>query len=261
MSQKLVNFNSNINTIGSIPNYDIFHLAFKTAQSGSFEELEKALISNNEFNFRTEGARGRFFRGIRSNLLRFENSNQRELVRKLFEANGLEATKRFVIFWQMSLNNDLFYFITKELFLKLYFSGRTYFPVEEIEAYIGHLQEENEDLKKWSPKTVRSLCSKYLTILKKIEFLTGSKKKEVKHIQADSNTFIFFIYYIHSAFPETVNIYDSKLFEFLFMSKESFSERAKKIDNLKYYDFSYNGVELQLTPKLQPQELINVLSN
>lgn len=258
-AMKISNFNSDINTIGGLPNYEILHLALKTATDGDLSVIEEALITNNEFNLRTETARGRFLRGIRSNLLQFRNEDHRALVKALFATEGYTKTKNFTFFWQMALNNELFYAITKELYLKLYFSGRASFPKNEVEAYIAFLQENNPDLKKWSPKTIATLSSKYLTFFKKIDFLTGSKKKEFNHIQADSTTFLFFIYMMKAVYPEVPNIYETDLFGFLFMSKEAFSERAKKAEYLEYYDYSYNGVSLKLEPKYKTKELINVL--
>ena len=258
-AMKITNFNSDINSIGGIPNYEILHLAFKMAAGGDLASFKKVLIENNEFNLRTEAVRGRFFRGIRSNLLQFKNEEHRALVKGLFEQEGFEQTKNFVFIWQMALNNDLFFALTKELYLRLYFSGRATIPTSEVEAYIGYLQENNPVLKKWSPKTIAPLSTKYLTFFKKIDFLKGSKKKEFKHIQVESSTFIFFVYMMKAVFPDTPNIFETDLFDFLFISKQAFSERSKKVKYLDYYNYNYNGVELKLEPKYKPKELINVL--
>lgn len=252
-------YNSDINTIGGIGNYEIIHLALKIASDGDFRELQKALVENNEFSLRTEHSRKRVLAGVQSSILQFKNEEHRALVKALFATDGLMQTKQFVIFWQMALNNDLFSDITKDLFLKLYFSGRAYFPKDEIIAYILHLQEKHPELKKWSSGTISTLSSKYLTLMKKLDLLKGGQKKEFNHIQVETTTFIFFIYLMKAVFPNTTSIYETGFFEYVLMSKETFMKRAKRVANLHYYDFSYNGVELQLIPTYKPKELLHVL--
>jgi len=74
--------NTDINTIGGIPDFDMIYdvLRMLTADV-SASQIQKAVITDNRYGIRTEEARGRFLRAIKSalvgmiyeNILKFTN--------------------------------------------------------------------------------------------------------------------------------------------------------------------------------------------
>lgn len=257
--QNLQKFDSVINIIGSIPDYRLLFFALEVASKDGNGALKQALLNDNAFNLRTEQARGRFLRGMNSTLLRFENEMHQNLIHSLFQEEGLVRTKNFALFWQMAINNALFFNLSKEMFLKLYFSGRSLFPKNEIEAYLLHLKQGHEDLKSWSDNTISIVASKYLSFLKKTNLLEGSQKKSFVHINLDKTSFVFFVYLLAALYPNAPNILETELFDFGFMSKDVFRERAKRAEYMEYFNYRFDGGSLKLEPKYKPEEIIHVL--
>lgn len=242
-------YNTDINIIGSIPDYDIIYEAIQlhTITQGA---LEDAIITNNEFDFRTVKSRKRFVSALYSAFINFKSPKHKEIIEKIFHSDELLNTKRLVLFWQFSIINPLFFEINVDVFVKNYFSGRVGFPKDDIVAYIKELISKNPELKqKWSELTIETIASKYLTILKKLDLVEGSNKKSFKHIQISNDSLCIFIELILAIEPELSDFFQSKYFPLIFMSKESFLERAKELAMKDFIEFSYNGAVLKLETK------------
>jgi hypothetical protein len=110
-------FNTNINIIGGIPDYDIIYDVLRLlAKNVSKETVYDLVIINNKYGIRTEEARSRFLRVIKSAFWQFRNSEHEILIKSLFKSEGFGKTKRFALFWMLGLNNTLFENITKQVF-------------------------------------------------------------------------------------------------------------------------------------------------
>lgn len=245
----MIYYNTDINIIGSIPNYDLIYNGIKL-HSQMQGALEDAIIKNNEFDFRTEKSRKRFVASLYSAFINFKNPRHKELIEKIFTLDNSMATKQFVLFWQFSIVNQLFYKINTDVFMKFFFSGRVSFPKEDIIAYIKELILRTPELKnKWSELSINTIASKYLTILKKLDLVDGSIKKTFKHIQISNESLLIFIELVLAVEPELSDFFQSKYFPLIFMSKESFLERAKVLAMKDLLALSYNGVTLKLESK------------
>ena len=154
------------------------------------------------------------------------------------------------MFWQFALNNQVFYDITAEVFVKSYFSGRSTFPKEDIIAYLKHVINENRSLKvDWSESTISTIATKYLNFLTKIDLIEGSRIKRFKHIQLSNESLILFLYYLKLFNPLCVNILENDFLPLSFLSPESFRERVKKLALKGYVDISFDGLIFKLELK------------
>jgi len=111
------------------------------------EAMEDAGIKHNEFDFKTENARKRFLAAVTSTFLNFQNKEHEELITALFTHTMSLETKQLILFWQFSLANRLFFEISRDVFVKNYFSGRVSFPKEDIVAYLKDLIAKTPELK------------------------------------------------------------------------------------------------------------------
>lgn len=244
-----MNYNTDINIIGSIPDYTLIYKAIEkhASQDG---ELEKLIITDNEFDFRTEKSRKRFVSVLYSAFLTFKTPAHQVLIEDIFKSDVSLFTKQLALFWQFSIVNTLFFEINNNVFIKNYFFGRVAFPKEDIEAYIKEMISKNPELKdKWSKLTIETIASKYLTILKKLDLVEGSVKKKFKHLQISNEALLIFIDLVLTVEPECSNFFDVKLFPLCFISKENFLIRAKELAGKDLIEFSYNGTSLKITSK------------
>lgn len=214
--------NTNINAVGSIPEYDmIYYVLQLLAKDTDSGQLYEKLVLNNKFGIRTEQSRARFLRAIQSAFWEFKNKDHEILISTLFKARNLEDTKRYALFWSMGINNLLFEKITNHVFFKAYFSGRVQIANHDITAYLRHERESSEVIKKWSDTTLTALASKYLTFLKKIDFVKGRLKREFRYIQLDNISLVFLVYLIKAIEPGNSNIMESRYFNFFLLKNQA----------------------------------------
>jgi hypothetical protein len=254
--------NTSINIIGSIPDYQfIYDVLRHLSHNASEDEMHEAFINKNIYSIRTIESRIRFLNGVRSAFWQFKNNDHETLIRSLYKSTGLENTKCFSLFWMLGINSTLFENITINAFLKAYRSGRVQIQNDEIVGYLNHFKETNETVKKWSDSTIDRVSSKYLTFLKKIDFVKGRQKKEFKYIQIDDASVIFFIYLLRAISPEQKDILKNRYIDFAFIEKSNLPVVLKKANYSEYFNMQTTGKNLIIDLKYSFGELINVISN
>ena len=153
-------YNSDINIIGGIPDFQLIFKAIELYASGK-DAMDDAVVKRNEFNFRTEKARKRFLAAVNSTFLNFSNKEHENFIKTLFSHNISLETKQLILFWQFAFSNRLFLEISRDVFVKSYFSGRVTFAKEDVIAYIKELMVNDSELKeKFSDKTIDTIASK-----------------------------------------------------------------------------------------------------
>lgn len=241
-------YNTDINIIGSIPDY---HLIFKALPLliNDPEGLENILVTNNEFDFRTEKSRKRFLSALNSAFIS-KNKSIDELAAKLmYLFNKDENEQSIVLFWLFSFNNKLFFELNRDVFLKYYFQGRSELPKEAVIAYIKDLISRELELKgKWSEITIDTIASKYLTILKKLKLVEGNQKKKFTLIRVSDELLAVFIHLIDVLESKKGNFLEDELQNFTFISKENILERLKRIGKKDWIKLNFNGVTLHVEP-------------
>ena len=254
--------NTSINVIGSIPDYQfIYDVLQHLSLNASKDDIYESVINRNIYNIRTVESRIRFLYGVKSAFWQFKNNDHETLIRSLYKSSGLENTKRFSLFWMLGINNTLFENITTNAFIKAYRSGRVQIKNDEIVAYLNHFRETNDVVKAWSESTIEKVASKYLTFLKKIEFVKGRQKKEFKYIQVDDTSIIFFIYLIKAIAPDQNDILKSRYIDFIFIEKNNLPVVLKKAKYTGYFNMQTTGKNLIIDLKYNFGELINVISS
>jgi hypothetical protein len=239
-------YNSDINIIGSIPDYQLIIKAIELYVSGK-EAMEDAIIKHNEFDFKTENARKRFLAAVTSAFLNFQNEEHEALITILFAHTMSLETKQLILFWQFSLSNRLFFEISRDVFVKSYFSGRVSFPKEDIVAYMKDLIAKTPELRdKFTEKTIDAIASKYLTVLKKLDLVEGRQKKMFKHIQVSNDALLVFMHLLKAIDPSGADVLQNKYLPLSMLTVESFTERAKQLAKKDLINMSFNGVALKL---------------
>jgi hypothetical protein len=255
-------FNADINVIGSIPDFRLIEVALAEFAKGKGRvDLRELLVTNNAFDFRTESTRKRFLAAVERTILVFSSERHRQLMVALFNAPGLEALKRWAIFLQLLAGNNLFRILTREVYLKVSFSGRTTIAADEFFAYLKDLQSSSQELRKFSESTLQKIASKYLTILKKLGMVDGAVKKRLLNIRLSENELIFFVYVILSMDDSTTDILKSPYREFLFLEREELIRSLKNISFMPFINIASTGESLSVQLKLSPQELVDAISH
>jgi len=255
-------YNTDINVIGSIPNYDLIYQSFKLFSEGGSKLLNEIVVEKNQFDFRTEKSRKLIVGALLTSIHIFKNNDHKNLINSIFVHNLPLSTKQVFLFLQFAINNALFYDITNNVYLKIYNSERLFFSKDDVMAFIKEvIIPNNKPAIKWSDSTVDIIASKYLTFLKKTGFLEGKQKKKIKQIFFDDNTFVLFIYFIKACYPHIPNILSNPFVNFTFQNIDAFVERTKKVAVKEYFDMSFSGDMLNIEPKYNFNEITHVVFN
>ena len=252
-----MHYNTDINIIGSIPDYHLIYKALPLLLSDP-KELENILVINNEFDFRTEKSRKRFLSALNSAFVS-KNKTTDELASDLMlHFKNDENAQAVLLFWLFNMNNKLFFELNRDLFLKYYFQGRAELPKEAVIAYIKDLISRVDDLKgKWSEITIDTIASKYLTILKKLKLLEGNQKKKFTLIRVSDELLAVFIHLIDLLENRKGNFLEDDFLGFTFISKDNILDRLKRIGKKDWVKLNFNGVALQVEPVFNNNNIID----
>ncbi len=250
-------YNTDINILGGIPDYSLIYAALPLLVEGK-DDLHESLVKNNDFDFRTERSRKRFFTLLKSAFLS-ENAQVNELSSKLIQhLENDEKSQALVLFWLFSLNNRLFYELNRDVFLKYFFQGRAELPKADVVAYLKDKIATNEELKgKWTDNTVDTVAYKYLSVLKKFHLLEGSRKKTFCFVRVNDEMLAAFVHFYTYSNRNNNNILKDEFFSFSFVPKENTVARLKKIGKKDWIKMNYTGTSLQVEGSYKPNEIID----
>lgn len=262
ISSFTLRLNSDINVIASIPDFELLFKALSLAANDDYKhDLNDLIIRDNAFTLRTEYSKVRFVTVAKTSFLKFVNDDHKILITSLFKSEELASVKQWVLYWQLAINNRLFFLITKDVFLKLYFNGRAGIPKDELLAYMSYLAGSYPEIKSWSASTHERIASKYLTFMKRIGLLEGSQKKVFRYVYIDTLSFVYFIYLIKAVYPDIHNVFDAPLFEFCLMNRDTLLDKARQIKLMEFYNVTTDGTKLLIEPKVKFENIVDVLSN
>ena len=241
-----MHYNTDINIIGSIPDYHLIYKALPLLLNDP-KELENILVTNNEFDFRTEKSRKRFLSALNSAFVS-KNKTTDELASDLMlHFKNDENAQAVLLFWLFNMNNKLFFELNRDLFLKYYFQGRAELPKEAVIAYIKDLISRVDDLKgKWSEITIDTIASKYLTILKKLKLLEGNQKKKFTLIRVSDELLAVFIHLIDLLENRKGNFLEDDFLGFTFISKDNILDRLKRIGKKDWVKINFLSYTLSI---------------
>lgn len=250
-----MNYNTDINILGGIPDYQLLYVALPILVKDE-SNLREILINNNEFNFRTERSRQRFLTVLKSALIS-DNDKINELASNMFETlKNDEPSQALLFFWLFSINNRLFYELNRDVYFKFYFQGRMEFPKEDVIAYLKDLISRTPELKgKWSESTIDTIAYKYLSVLKKLHLLKGSRKKTFELVSISDKLFAVFLHLYSYMDKKKSNFFEDEFAVFSFISEDNLVERIKRVAKKDWINMSMAGNNLKIEPAFEPNEI------
>lgn len=250
-------YNTDINILGGIPNYDLIYRALPLLIDAK-DDLQNTLINNNEFDFRTERSRKRFFTLLKSAFIS-DNPEINKWSSKLIQnLKDDEKSQALVIFWLFSLNNQLFFDLNRDVYFNYFFQGRTELPKSDVVAYLKDKLATNVELKnKWSEKTINTVSYKYLSVLKKMYLLEGSRKKTFQMVRISDQMLAVFIHLIDLKQPQYPNVLDDDFLWFSFVPKENIITRLKILGKKDWIKMNYTGTSLKVEGVYKPNKIID----
>lgn len=241
MANSHAKYDSTVNVVGSIPDYsNMIDYINQTYGMASAED---------RFVFRTSKATSRFKKAVSDGFICFGSENHRALFLEALTSQDYSAEEKLIIlFWQFIYCNALFRDVTKNVFLKALYSGRTSIAKNDIEAYLKHLKRENPEDMPWSDSTIAITASKYLTILKKFGFADGRLRKEIHAPHMSSSLFVLMIRLSLAAYPDIESL-ENPMLIYSFLDRETIIKRLKSIDYIPLWNITQIGNNITISLK------------
>lgn len=256
-----VEYDTSINVIGGLQDCSVIYKAIKAYFSDS-DTLDDLVKERNELALRTERSRTRVQNAIEATFLNYKNEDHLALIKSIFVRDQLVPGWELILFWQYAISNRLFREISINVYSKAYYAGRAGISKEDIVAYLKEFLSQNKQLDLgWSESTVRTLSTKYLNLLTKLNLLEGARLKSFKHIRPSSEALVLFLYFASLHEPESKNILKNGLLPLSFIAPEDIQERMKKLSIKGYFNMTYNGVDLNIELIHGFKEIFDVLYN
>jgi hypothetical protein len=255
------NINTDINIVGSIPNYDIIlEIIEMRAKGDSNEEIKDKMINQNIFEIRTKYSRIRFLTVIKSSFLKFTTSNHERFILKMSENAENNHIKNLILYFQFAINNRLFNLITLNVFRKKLFDGAITFSKKEVEEYIYQLADKHEFIKELPVNTIKTVSYKYLTIMTKFGYLEGHKKKNFKIQIPDIKDLLFSIYFLHSIGIPSDKIFSHELMDLWLIEDSMKDEIIKNAAIRNLIEYSSSGKIVDLKCNLSMEDAVNAIT-
>ncbi|MBN2373588.1 DUF1819 family protein [bacterium] len=254
-------YDTGINIIAGIPDLNlVIDVIGYYAQGKGREYVIDKVFEQNIYAIRTNKSRGRFLRAINAAFLKFLNADHKTIIFVLFRQEKLLHIKRFALYIQFAVNNALFFELSKNVFLKIYHSGRSSINNTDLVSYLYHIREKDPEIQQWSDSTVKKVASKYLTFLKKMDFLRGAAKKEFTRFVPDDVTIVYTIYLIKALGQSSSNILKDPYIPLLMLGEADLMERIKKISLKDYFSVSTVGHDMNIDLKYPFGEIADVIA-
>lgn len=235
-------YDSNINALGSIPDYSSM-IDFICEYSGYMPE------GHGSFSFRTHKTFSIFLAAIKTSVLQFTNARHRLLfMDTLYSQEFSYQEKLLVLFWQMAYACPLFRRITEDVLMKAVYQGRTTLSAIDVLALLHHIKETEPGEFTWSEATLKICASKYLTILKKLNLADGAIKKQILYPPISSSLFAYFIKMAMTVYPEQRTL-DNPMMAFSFYDKASLISKLKRVEYVPLWNMSQVGEEVVIDLK------------
>ena len=242
----LGDYDTTINVIGGLRDCSVIYKAIESYFSED-DSIRDLVSGRNEFNLRTERSRTRVERAAKRAFLQFKNQDHRDLIRSLFQRNASLSERELILFWQFALSNRLFREISSQVYIKVYFSGRSNILKDDVIAYIKEFLNQNKKLNlNWSESTINTLSTKYLNLMTKLNFLEGARRKSIRHVKVSAESLVLFLYFTKLYDPQTSNILKNEMLPLSFVAPEDIRERLKKLSLEGFFNMNFNGVALNM---------------
>ena len=249
-------YNTQTNVISSIPDFNIILKVIADYSQGKpLEEIKDNLITGNIYGIRTKSSRVRFYTAINSTFLQFKTQAHRYIITSIFKSDLAKDTKTFIGYIQIGINNELFYLLTAKVLLDLLLQGRLTVDKQVFISYIMNLRNDNNENIKWTDETIGTIAYKYLTLMKKLGFLIGTKKKEFHSFVPTDEMIILTVYLINSLNPVKASFLKNPYSSLLLMTNGGIMERLRRLSLQKYISISTTGQDMNVELKYDYKDI------
>jgi len=238
-------YNSAINILGGISDINVIIETIRYFKNNDLKAAKEEFVSGNAFGFDISSSRKRFFSLIKKYfLVDPEKPENKFFMESITNKNTSSHFRSLILYIEFFRKNDLFRDITKELVYNKYKENRRLITTNEIVDFLSDFGR-NTKIDDWSEITIKKICSKYNTFMNKLELFEKDKRYKfmITNPAPDEKVITYLIYLLKLSGLTGNEIYQSDLFESLFLDENKRIELMKKGSLAGYYDFNFSGAK------------------
>ena len=256
-------YNASINVLGSISDINVIIETIKYFNnSNSIKSTQEEFVEGNAFGFNITSSRKRFFSLIKKLYLAEPEKPENMFFIKTISNNATDSLfKRQIIYLETFRKNSLFHDITLDFIYKKYQENRRLTSTSEALDFLNNYGSGTK-LDEWSENTVRTLASKYISFMKRINFFEKDKgyKSMITYPYPDEKIITYIVYLLKTANLSDNKVYESDLFKALMLNDSEKLELLKQGAMAGYYDFDFSGAgNATFTLNYKQEEIIDEL--
>ena len=256
-------YNTSINILGSISDVNVIIETIKHFnKTNSLEDTKEEFVEGNAFGFDISSSRKRFFSLIKKLYLKDPEDPSNDFFIKSMSNNASDSLfKRQLIYLETFRKNDLFHDLIVDFIYNKYYENRRLVTTSETVDFLND-SGSGTKLDEWSENTVRTLASKYISFMKRINFFEKDKgyKSMIAYPYPDEKIITYIVYLLKTANLSDNEVYESDLFKALMLNDSEKLELLKQGAMAGYYDFDFSGAgNATFTLNYKQEEIIDEL--
>lgn len=244
--------NTDINILSNIPNFILLDNFIGNKVTNHISEGMYQGISE----IKSHKSVKRFGSAIRKSLISFKNDDLKKIFDHLYLNESISNDLLILLFWNLSNNNFLFFYLNQNVFFPDLYSGRISIKSIDVKACIKDLQSKQKEISIWPPNTVLKMSSAYIRLLAKFGLMSGKLTKNYQTPYLNDKMFILFVYWI-VAVESKPNLLESKWMQYSFCERPAFIERVLHKKYSKYYEAVFTGNNLNIETLIPYENIYN----
>lgn len=195
-----------------------FHLA---RTNSSLESARNAVMEDNILGKRTHETRRRCWAVLHSRYFpTSKNSESFHPIIPLYRKSIPETMRRGALYYHYATSDLFSYEATTELVYSLARRGVKTVAPRDIYMFLNSKLKEHPEVSEWSPQTIRSLVSHYLSALRDFGVLEGKVHKKIHRPYVEENLFLYIATCLRDSGKSPRAILYSRDFRLFLLSEE-----------------------------------------
>lgn len=222
------------------------------------DEVRERIVRDNVLAYNTSDARTRVFSAVKRSFLEFQTKWRRKVFLDSINAVSEDA-KREILLYRLCRRSFTTYQLTLKVLFPSYKNGMEYLEKNKILDFLDEKKKTTMSVGEWTESTLNKIATKYLTTMKKFNYLQGSQKKRINYFSPELESFTYALYDLLDRGKPPNKIINSDRFKLFMLQKDDVMNYLERAGNVGYIKFGQAGDVYEIHPNHYIKELPDVL--
>ncbi|MBS3793128.1 DUF1819 family protein [Candidatus Bipolaricaulota bacterium] len=221
-------------------------------------EVRENIVRDNVLAYNTSDMRSRVFSAVKRCFLKFStNWRQKAFLDTLNVVN--EDAKREILFYRLCRRSFTTYRLTLKVLFPAYKHGNEDLEKEAVMDFLETKRKTTKSASEWTDNTIEIVGSKYMTAMKKFNYLKGRQKKKINYFSPELESFTYALYDLLDRGKPPKKIITSDRLKLFMLQESDVISYLERAGNAGYVKFGQAGDVYEIHPTHEIKELPHVL--